>query len=283
MWNRIPNVDSGYSPEGLFSRTKLTHVDINRARVWGSPLYVLDPKLQDGKKIPKWEKLSTTGIFMGFSPTHSLTVSLALNINTGSVTPQFNSIHDGLFTTIHNFGTHNLDELYDKLSIISRHNDHEPDIDDFDKDIPAPSVSKEWSNTEEMKLKREQKRLRFRRLYGRESRSISHNDLIEHLPISSPSSSVPDLHVQSPSSPSSSSSTPSSNINSNISDINSIDDFTTSLTPSPNLGIDQSIPPDNTPFPNLRRSKRSNVLIIIYMVVKLVDILVLHRIHSFIV
>ena len=49
IWNRMPNIDSGYSPEELFSRTKSTHVDINRARVWGSPLYVLDPKLQDGK------------------------------------------------------------------------------------------------------------------------------------------------------------------------------------------------------------------------------------------
>ena len=209
IWNRMPTIDSDYSPEELFSRKKSIHVDINWDRVWGSPLYVLDPKLQVGKKIPKWEKLSTTGIFMGFSPTHYPIVSLALNINTGSVTPQFHVIHDERFTTIHNFGTHNLDELYDKLSIISRHNDYEPDIDDFDKDIPAPSVSKEWSNTEEMKLKREQKRLRFRRLYGRESRSISHNDLIEPLSTSSPSSSVPDLHVQSPSP---SSSTPSSNI-----------------------------------------------------------------------
>ena len=80
---------------------------------------------------------------MGVSPTHSSTVSLALNINTGSVTPQFHVIHDELFTTIHNFGTHNLEELYDKLSIISCHNDYEPDIDDFGKDIPAPSVSTE--------------------------------------------------------------------------------------------------------------------------------------------
>ena len=85
--------------------------------------------------------------------------------------------------------------MYDKLSIISCHNDYEPDIDDFGQDIPAPSVSTEWINTAEMKLRREQERLRFRRLYGRESHSISHNDLIEPLSISSPSSLVPGLHV----------------------------------------------------------------------------------------
>ena len=191
---------------------------------------------------------------MGFSPTHSSTISLALNINTGSVTPQFHVIHDELFTTIHNFGTHNLEELYDKLSIISCHNDYEPDIDDFGKYIPVPSVSTEWINTDEIKLRREQERLRFRHLYGRESHSISHNDIIEPLSISSPSSSVPDLHVQShlPYF-----STSSSNIDSNLSDINSIEETLTSLTPSHIPAIVQSISPDNTPHPNLRRSKRS--------------------------
>ena len=105
-----------------------------------------------------------------------------------------------------------------------------------------------------MKLRREQKRLRFRRLYGRESHSISRNDLIEPLSIPSPSSLVPDLHVQShlPYS-----STSSSNIDSNLSDINSIEDNPSSLTPSPIPAIVQSISLDNTPHPNLRRSKRS--------------------------
>ena len=83
----MPNIDSGYSPEELFSRTKATYVDINWARVWGSPLYILAPRLQDGKNIPTWGKQSTTGIFMGFSLTHSSTVSLALNIKSGPVTP----------------------------------------------------------------------------------------------------------------------------------------------------------------------------------------------------
>ena len=45
IWNRIPNIDLGYSPEELFSRSKSTHVELNRVRVWGSPLYILDPRL----------------------------------------------------------------------------------------------------------------------------------------------------------------------------------------------------------------------------------------------
>ena len=181
-----------------YSQEQNQHTWILIGLVYGVALFmflILNYKME--RNFLNGKKRSTTGIFMGFSRTHSSTISLALNINTGSVTPQFHVIHDELFTTIHNFGTHNLEELYDKLSIISCHNDYEPDIDDFGKDIPALSVSIEWINTDEMKLRREQERLRFRRLYGRESHSISHNDLIEPLSISSPSSSVPDLHVQS--------------------------------------------------------------------------------------
>ena len=115
LWNRLPTIDSGYSPEELFSRSQSTHVSLNRARVWGSPLYVLDPRLQDGKEILKWEKRSTAGMFMGFPPFHSSTVSLALNLTTGNVSPQFHVVHDELFTTAHNFGETNMSALWDNL------------------------------------------------------------------------------------------------------------------------------------------------------------------------
>ena len=29
IWNRLPNIDSWYSPEELFSRSKSTHVELN--------------------------------------------------------------------------------------------------------------------------------------------------------------------------------------------------------------------------------------------------------------
>ena len=179
-------------------KKKATHVDINRAWTWTRHLYILDPKLHDGKEIPKWEKWSTTSIFMGFYHTHSSLISLVFNINTGSVTPQFHVIHDELFTTVLNFGANNLDALYDRWYIISRHNYYEPDIDNFGKYPYYPSVSKLWINDDEIKVKREQKRLRFRHLYGREYNSIFYNDLIEPISISPLTSSVPDFNVQSP-------------------------------------------------------------------------------------
>ena len=93
VFNKLPHWKSGYSPEENFTRIKSNHVELNRARIWGSPLYILDPKLQNEQKIPKWDKRSTTGLFLGFFEHHSSTVSIVLNITTGSTTPQFNVVH----------------------------------------------------------------------------------------------------------------------------------------------------------------------------------------------
>jgi hypothetical protein len=43
------------SPEEIFSGVKANISEIvRRLKVWGCPVYVLDPTLQDGKKLPKW-------------------------------------------------------------------------------------------------------------------------------------------------------------------------------------------------------------------------------------
>ena len=51
--------------------------------------YVLEAGLQDGKKIPKWDTRARLGIFVGFSPVHSLLVPLMLNVRTGKIGPQY--------------------------------------------------------------------------------------------------------------------------------------------------------------------------------------------------
>jgi hypothetical protein len=59
IWNHLPRSRNGLLPLELFTSLKLPNYDpILRARVWGCPFYVLDPKLQDGKKLPKWTKRS---------------------------------------------------------------------------------------------------------------------------------------------------------------------------------------------------------------------------------
>jgi hypothetical protein len=56
LWNNLPKYDSLVAPIELFTGTKFeTYNNLRRSHVWGCPAYVLDPKLQDGSKIPKWK------------------------------------------------------------------------------------------------------------------------------------------------------------------------------------------------------------------------------------
>jgi hypothetical protein len=51
LWNHLPRKDSMIAPVELFTGATFDNFEhIQRARVWGCPIYVLDPKLQDGHK-----------------------------------------------------------------------------------------------------------------------------------------------------------------------------------------------------------------------------------------
>jgi len=70
--------------------------------VWGCPVFVLDPCLQDGKKIPKWNCRARLAQFVGFSLAHSTLVANVRHLQTNYVSPQFHLIHDDNFETILN-------------------------------------------------------------------------------------------------------------------------------------------------------------------------------------
>eukprot|EP00957_Ditylum_brightwellii_P129973 9913241-Ditylum_brightwellii.AAC.1 len=53
IWNAMPDDNMDLSPLGLFSGTTTDHTELSKKNVWGCPAYVLDPTLQDGKKLPK--------------------------------------------------------------------------------------------------------------------------------------------------------------------------------------------------------------------------------------
>ena len=86
--------------EDVFSCTYGGSFQLRRARVFGCPTYVLEPRLQDGKKIPKWEARARTGMFLGFSDVHSSTVGLVLNTRTGYISPQYHVVHNKKFETV---------------------------------------------------------------------------------------------------------------------------------------------------------------------------------------
>ena len=66
---------------------------------WGCPVFVLEALLQGGLVgLPIWEPRSITGVYLGHSPFHAVSVALILNIRTGHITPQYYVAFDGTFS-----------------------------------------------------------------------------------------------------------------------------------------------------------------------------------------
>ncbi len=87
----------------MFSGVKDGDDDVlKRIHIWGCPMYILEPALQYGRKIPKWNPQSQRVQFLGFSLDHPSTIRLIHNIVTGYVSPQFHVVYDDFFTSIPN-------------------------------------------------------------------------------------------------------------------------------------------------------------------------------------
>ena len=132
----------------IFTGSKSDHSQLLNAHTWGCPVYVLDPRLKDGKKIPKWEQRSRQEQYMGASPLHASTVGLIRNLQTGSITPQFHAVYDNFFETVHSDGADPPDNWEDLLVF----NRFRSAIDDED----APELSDEWLTPEELHDRKQQ-------------------------------------------------------------------------------------------------------------------------------
>ena len=84
----------------IFTGSLVPRHGLKDLHVWGCPSYVLDPKMQNGMKLPRWEPTSRRALFVGMSPNHSSNVPLVLNLKTGSISPQFHVVFDDFFSTV---------------------------------------------------------------------------------------------------------------------------------------------------------------------------------------
>ena len=96
----MPRADGSMSPEDIYYGIKSDYHHLKDARTWGCPAYVLDPTLQDGKKLPQWKQRSRLGHFSGKSKEHARSVGLIRKLKTGGILPQFNVVYDDQFTTV---------------------------------------------------------------------------------------------------------------------------------------------------------------------------------------
>jgi hypothetical protein len=104
------------SPDELWSGVRSNDSVLQRAHIFGCPVYVLDAALQDRKKIPKWNPQARLGLFLGFSDLHSSQVPLVLDIESGHISPQLHAIFDDKFETIDSLPSNQpLDQQWAKM------------------------------------------------------------------------------------------------------------------------------------------------------------------------
>ena len=130
-------------------------------KVWGCPVYVLDPTVQDGKKLPRWKPKSRRGQFLGFSKRHANTVGLIRNLTTGSISTQFHVVYDDWFTTIPStVGVHDEEEVPDTWEdLLAFQRVRYWDGEDGD----PPELTDDWLDDEERNQRRDRELRRRRR------------------------------------------------------------------------------------------------------------------------
>jgi hypothetical protein len=99
MYNNTPK--DGACPAVIFTGSSVPRHRLVDLHVWVCPLYVLDPKIQQGKKLPRLEPRSKRLMFLGISQQNSTEVPLILNLGNGIITTNFHGVvFDDLFTTL---------------------------------------------------------------------------------------------------------------------------------------------------------------------------------------
>lgn len=98
LYNATPG-PSGLSPEEIFSRQKSQSDSLVDFHTFGCPVFILDPTLQQGHKIPKWQLRARQAVYLGYSPRHAQTVPIVLNLHTGLCSPQYHVVFNNNFTT----------------------------------------------------------------------------------------------------------------------------------------------------------------------------------------
>ena len=157
LWNHMPNPETGLAPIEIFSEVKSDYYELLSSHVWGCPVYVLDPALQGGVKLPRWRPRSRRGMFVGISDVHSSKVGLVMNLSTKNVSPQYHLVYDEWFTTVKSAEDIPPDNWEDLFI-------HHRERADYDYDVVTPKLDVEWMDNEEQREVQELEALRHKAL-----------------------------------------------------------------------------------------------------------------------
>ena len=117
--NRLPSASHGHTPLELLTNIKSDHSDLLRSHVWGCPTYVLDARLQDKSKVPKFAHRAHLGQFMGFDTMHtSSTAALVRHLGSHNLSTQLHCVYDDKFETVFGLLGSAADQLSDTVERI---------------------------------------------------------------------------------------------------------------------------------------------------------------------
>ena len=263
LYNRLPNKNLGWkSPLEVFTKTKSDHRELLRTHVWGCPAFVLEAKLQDGHKLPKFNRRARMGQFLGYSDEHSTLVARVRHLQTNHVSPQFHVVFDDMFSTIYNDTRVDDDaieaifnKLFDNDMCKERYDVDDPDPPEGADDVPPvhdPELLDEWLTEGERRDKRERidkfrsSQQEVQRKKAEEFERLN-RDFNPPYPADCESPPLPDLHPVS------------DNEDSSDDEYSDDDDGTPPATAPEGAGVPPAPPPlgtPATPAPALRRSRR---------------------------
>jgi hypothetical protein len=127
LHNNTPG-PSGLTPTEIFTGIK-SHTNRLDFHPFGCPIFVLDPTLQQGHKLPHWKTCSRVGVYLGHSPLHASSIPLVLSTTTGLVSPQFHVVYNDHFTTTTCLAMNTLPENWKHLLATSSTNYVDDDFD----------------------------------------------------------------------------------------------------------------------------------------------------------
>ena len=195
--NRLPSATHGSTPLELLTRVKSDHTDLLRTHVWGCPAYVLDARLQDKQKVPKFAHRAHLGQFMGFdTESTSSTAALVRHLGTHNLSTQLHCIYDDKFETVFGLLGSAADKLNDTVELIwSRLFDQEgsrdwyvdPTLDHLGNNLEysIPALDDYWLSPDELRARR-----------NRDDDSVDDEPLIQFDPELVPTTPTADPHVR---------------------------------------------------------------------------------------
>ena len=141
VYNHVPNVRSGLTPFELITREHSDYKGLLCCHVRGCPVFVLEAKLQNDQKLPKWNRRAHMGQFVGFSDKHSSLVANVCHLSTDFISPQFHLVFDDLFEMMNRTGVDDsvIESIYHELFQLNQELYAEEELDEVDNVIYQPS------------------------------------------------------------------------------------------------------------------------------------------------